>query len=246
MLIKEIVNNSIVIYSIKSLNKIKSKYSGLLYIFIYSPLLLYTGFYYKDIVSYNYWRFLLSLTYPEHKKNNEIFNDECKIYHINEENCNIALINNYKKTIIMVFVMYSKFYSLSSLLTLLINRNKWNIKNDILNIMYSTLFLSCQTIFQRILLCNTNKLLINNKNKDILNKIKFYMISLVCSIPIFFERNNRKTQINNMIISNLTIGYLNKINNNYIYKFMILLFVLLKERKINRLNALFSILSSKI
>lgn len=241
----DIINSSIIIYSIKS-DFLKNKFNPkLLYIFLYSPVLLTTGFFYKDIVSFNYWKFLLSLTFPEYnckkiKNNIEENNTECKLYHKNENSCYLAFYNNYTKTIIRTSSMYSKFYIINTLFNVLtVNKTKNKVQlliNTISSILYSTVFLSGQTILMRILLCNTN----------LKSKILLYFISLISSLPILFERNTRVIQVNNMIISNLVIGCLKKLNtSNYIYKIIILL-TILKEKKINKLNILLSLLNSKI
>lgn len=234
----DIINSSIIIYCVKSLqNKIIIN-QKLLYIFLYSPILLTTGFFYKDIVSYNYWKFLFKLTFPEYKRDmlcNKIIN--CKIYHEEENECNKALINNCIKTIVISSKVYTKFYILNGLFSIL-TKNKSFLKvlyNTFYSIIYSTLFLSLQTILIRFLLCNSN----------CQNKIHVYIISVISSLSILFERDNRVNQINSMITSNLIIGYLKKYNNNYIYK-IILLLTLLKDRKVNKANVILSLLSSKL
>ena len=208
--VKNICQNTAIIYAVKRLNRLPVKHSKLYYITFFSPLLLTRALWSEDVVSFHYKRFLMSLTYPDAKKitRNDVFR-HCSDIHMPTDSCLNSFFENVKRTIKKTFLMYLKVYGANFLFAVLLSkkfRNRKLVKTYIENLVRSTLFLCCQTILSRALMC-----LVSNK-KISPTAAKLYLINMVGAIPIVFERKVRTKQLNSLILSHLIIGQLRKSN----------------------------------
>jgi hypothetical protein len=205
---------SLLIYSIRRLNRIPSEYAKIWYIFLFSPLLLTRALLYPRYVSHRYRCFLLQYTFPECRLRPSQKFTTCKELH--SESCIQSVKIVCFTNLIRILRMYIKIYAIHGLLMGIMLKGgqlfaadhrrsiNWRriIQREMQNIGQSTLFLFGQTLLQRILLCTATHY--NVKFDD----QKIYALSIVGSIPIVFERAQRSQQINNLAASHLVVGQL--------------------------------------
>jgi len=233
------LNNISTVYSVNGIlnQSFLKKYSKFTYILLISPVLLSNGFYCTGLVSNKYWKFLWKLCYPESFKDQQTeYTGTCVKYHPNEPKCEEAIKNNLTVSLPKILTMYNKLYFIHGLYLLFVKRIslKKVLKTELLNILSSSSFLFLQTLLQRVGICGIKNL----------NTVKFYLLSMICSTPILLERSNRVSQINNMMISNICVGYLNKFKKSkYIY--IAICMVLLREKRIDLMRLISSVLNSE-
>lgn len=207
--VPKICTTTAVIYAVKRWNIIPVGYAKPTYILFLSPLLLTEALWNNDSICYQYKRSLMYLTYPDCKMTPDKKYRKCSDVHIPEKSCREAFIKNSIVTISRALKMYSKFYIFQALFALVLTcRSRGKAKDIILtalvNTIRSTLFISGQTILQRLLLCASSAYNIN------LSPWKLYVMSVIGSVPVFMERKFRTQQLNSLIISHLIVGQLKK------------------------------------
>jgi hypothetical protein len=213
--VKEFLQIAAVIYSVRRNNTVPDKYAKWLYITILSPLLLVRSMWTHDEISYNYRKFLMSFTYPECKFRKEQVYRSCKSVHPEEYNCRDAFYKNFLRSIRRVWRMYTRLYILQTCIVLFLSRKTLGkkdacnkVKQGIVHALQSTAFLAGQTILQRILLCTSEKLDIQ------MTPLKLYMISMLGSVPVLFERDSRVKQVNNLVLSHILVGTERKLSGS--------------------------------
>jgi hypothetical protein len=216
----DVIINICLLYSIKCVYIIPSKYSKVMYIYIYSPLIICNGLYRTNIVSYKYWNFLIKLSFPN-CINYSKYNNNCKDLH--KTKCyNLSEFNQMFKKICS---LYFKYYSINYIFLKFTKPKNGQLYLNIINFIQSTLFLFLQNFLQRFGLCSTS------------NLTPFYMYSLtsLCSIPIIFENINRVSQINIMMLSNIIIGIFDKFlkKQKNIVSFILLFLTIFKHKRIH-------------
>ena len=212
----ELFINICYIYSIKRLYIIPHRYSKILYIFLLSPTIISNGFLNTGFVSKKYWNFLRNLCYPNSKS--ITYDGDCSIYHTHY-NCNTSLIKDYKITLNRIISLYFKYYSIHGLCSIILQKSpsfKKVFINELYNFIQSTSFLFLQNISQRLMMCHFKQL----------SSISLYGITSLSSLCIYLENNNRVSQINTMMISNLIIEIMNKHSKRFKSYLAILLLML--------------------
>lgn len=208
-LVPKICATTAVIYTVKRWNIVPVGYAKPTYIFLLSPLLLTEALWNNDSICYQYKRSLMYLTYPDCKMTPDKKYRKCSDVHNPEKSCRDAFIKNSVITISRALKMYSKFYIFQALFALVLTcrsreRAKVIIRTALVNTLRSSLFISGQTILQRLLLCGSSAYHIN------ITPWKLYLMSVIGSIPILLERSFRTQQLNSLIISHLIVGQMKK------------------------------------
>jgi len=110
--------------------------------------------------------------------------------------------------------MYSRLYAFHGLVMYLLVQLVPNIhkriaaknimRKELINTFRSTVFLSGQTLLQRVILCSLSNV------GGAVHPLKVYLASVIGSTPIFAERDFRVQQVNNLVLSHLLIGQMRK------------------------------------
>lgn len=214
----EWIKISLVLYSIRRLNKISLDNAKLWYIFVLSPLLISRALLHPDEISYRYRSFLLGYTYPECQLRRDQSFSTCREMHPVTPQCLLAAKDACFTSVKRVWRMYLQLYTVHGMAFLVIAKIlhrymfvaprmksfKQVLRFEIVNVLRSTAFLAGQTLLQRLFLCASTNYNIS------LNEIKLYLMAIAGSIPIVFERDFRAQQVNNLVLSHLIIGQLRK------------------------------------
>jgi hypothetical protein len=230
----EILINICIIYSIKRLYTIPKGYSQLFYILFCSPIVLCNGLYNTNVVSKKYWKFLRLLSYPDIKDVSP-YKGNCDNFHPYQKDCyDLIQFNRMFNT---VSFLYLKYYSIHGIYLLIFKGQ--GLKNvlfkEVSNMVKSTSFLFLQNALQRLALCSIPNI----------QPRYMYLITTACSSPIIFENESRVSHINTMMLSNITIGSINKFLQNYKNNITLVLFLttLYKNKKLHIPTLILSILS---
>lgn len=209
----KILQVAALVYSVRRWNRVPISHGKLLYIFFLSPVLLVRSMWTHDEISYTYRRFLMSFTYPECKLGRQEVYRSCKNLHVSDENCYTSFTHQFWKAVRKAWRMYLRIYMLQACILMFLRRKSLTrrraclvIQNGIKNAVRSTAFFSGQTGCIRMLLC------LAESHKVVMTKRTLYLLSVIGSIPIMFERGFRVRQINSMVASHLLYGALEKLS----------------------------------
>lgn len=217
----EIIKTAFIIYTIRRLNPIPIRQAKLYYVLFLSPLLLTKALTTNNEISPKYRRFLFNFSYPENTFNGETVMQNCRDLHPKSDNssCIKSFKDNCLVTIRRVAKMYARLYCLHGVIVLLVTRKLYEFldlnttsrsrikdvfKNECVNTVRSTAFLAGQTLFQRLLLCA------GSYSKEKLGSRNIYLLSILGSIPVYFERPFRVQQVNNLVMSHIIVGQMKK------------------------------------
>lgn len=229
----ELLINICIIYSVKRLSTIPKGYSQLFYILFCSPIVLCNGLYNTNIVSKKYWKFLRLLSYPDVK--DVSYKGNCDNFHPYEKNC--YDLNQFNKMFNNISLLYLKYYSIHGIYLLVFKRQGFRnvLFKEVSNMVKSTSFLFLQNALQRLTLCSIPNI----------QPRQMYLITSACSTPIIFENESRVSHINTMMLSNITIGSINKFLQNYKNNItlILLLTTLYKNKKLHIPTLILSIVS---
>ena len=230
----DIFINICIIYSIKSLYIVPKEYSKLFYIYFCSPLVLCNGFYNTQVVSKKYWKFLITLCYPNIKQI-VTYEGDCSAVHTHKKDC--YNLTEFNKMLQNIFLLYLKYYSLHGIYLLCLKKQglKDVLNKEILNIFKSTSFLFLKNLFQRLVIFSIPNI----------KPVPMYLLSSLCSNPIIFENESRVSQINTMMLSNITIGGINKFVEKYKNNITLILLLLsfYKRKKLHNPTLMLSIIN---
>lgn len=180
----ELTKIALVIYSIRRLNRISLENAKLWYIFVFSPLLISRALLHPEEISYRYRCFLIGYTYPECKlQRNQSFST-CQDMHPITPQCILAAKETCVTSVKRIWRMYLQLYTVHGLVFIAIARTlhkymftsrvhipvKDIMRIEVVNVFRSTLFLSGQTLLQRLFLCLSSYYNIQ------LDEIKLYLL----------------------------------------------------------------------
>lgn len=209
--LESMIKSAAVVYSIRRVNNVPLDLGKWVYLLLLSPYMLSRSLWTHDEISYKYRHFLTSLTYPEcNLAKKQVFR-HCNTFHSDELSCTKAFASNFLKTIKSVWKMYLRLYTIQTLIFMFLSRKRMDkkraclmVKSGLSNAVRSSCFLGGQAMLQRVLLCLMGKM-----GMDVTPRT-FYLISILGSLPIFFEREFRVKQVNSIILSQVIVGQMRK------------------------------------
>lgn len=245
------IDTIFVVYAIKrwhSILRIPQKYNKPIYAFLLSPLMLVLAWRFTDRIAHRYRHFLVKFCYPELKSISGKIYYSCDTHkELAEQPLDTSCWEQFwiraPKTAKAVTKLYSRFYILQLLIVVLLKKklNVDMLKQTLVNIFRSSLFLAGQTITMRILLCLPHYFGYK------LDTFKIWLLCYPDSLWIWAERSDRVGQINNLVFAHILIGWLKK--NNLLglpLSLPLFLTTVAKDRRVDPITLLIAMVSTYI
>lgn len=198
---------ALLLYCIKRLNTASTRHQKKLYVFLLSPMLLTKALCFGNHIMVSYRKFLLQFTYPSCNFKDKHVYRKCQDVH--ENSCMNDLRTDALIGLYRVARLYTRFYIGRFLFMCLLMKKPPTLNNFktqvVSNIVRSVAFLGSQTLLQRVILCCASK-----NGLNILTPWQVFLLSIVSSNAILFEREERVAPINNMVIVHILLGWLSK------------------------------------
>ena len=208
------------LYSVRRLNRLPPKFDRAMYTFLLSPMLLTSAMCWSDRIAIRYRQFLVKFTYPSCLITPDTVYTSCRTVH-GEMTCVGAFLSEGPWSILRVIAMYLRFYLVRTIIALVImRRRKIRLVDKYKHIFYhilsstlwSSLFLGGQCTIQRMVLCAANK-----RGMEYGGPCVMYLLSVISSTMIVFERAHRVKSINNIVICQLLLGWMRRNHVDYSY-----------------------------